>query len=71
MGNLQITQLFSGAVGCIGFGLIYNLRRRYLPLAAVGGFLGWLVYLSCSFYVWPGGIFLPGLFTGDGEYHGR
>ncbi len=28
MGNLQITQLFSGAVGCIGFGLIYNLRRR-------------------------------------------
>lgn len=45
MGNLQITQLFSGAVGCIGFGLIYNLRRRYLPLAAVGAFLaGWCIF---------------------------
>lgn len=61
MGSLQIIQLFSGAVGCIGFGLIFNLRRRYLPLAAIGGFFGWLVYLLCSLYVWPEGIFLPTL----------
>ena len=48
MEKQQIIQLLSGAAGSVGFGLIFNLRKKYLPLVAAGGFLGWLVYLLCS-----------------------
>lgn len=40
-----LSQLLSAALGSVGFGLIFNLNRRYLPAAAVGGFLAWLAYL--------------------------
>ena len=32
-----IIQLLSGALGSIGFGLLFHLNRRYLPAAGVGG----------------------------------
>lgn len=60
MEKQQIIQLLSGAAGSVGFGLIFNLRKKYLPLVAAGGFLGWLVYLLCSRYIWEG-VFLPTL----------
>ena len=31
------SQLLSAALGSVGFGLIFNLNRRYLPAAGVGG----------------------------------
>ena len=31
-----LSQLISAALGSVGFGLIFNLNRRYLPAAAVG-----------------------------------
>ena len=31
-----LSQLLSAALGSVGFGLIFNLNRRYLPAAAVG-----------------------------------
>ena len=39
------SQLLSAALGSVGFGLIFNLNRRYLPAAGVGGLLAWLAYL--------------------------
>ena len=30
------SQLLSAALGSVGFGLIFNLNRRYLPAAGVG-----------------------------------
>ena len=60
MEKQQIIQLLSGTAGSVGFGLIFNLRKKYLPLVAAGGFLGWLVYLLCSRYIWEG-VFLPTL----------
>jgi len=33
------SQLLSAALGSVGFGLIFNLNRRYLPAAGVGGLL--------------------------------
>lgn len=56
----SLIQLAAGAVGSIGFGLIFNLRRKYLIYAAAGGFLGWAVYLIASQHLWEG-IFLPTL----------
>lgn len=43
-----IIQLFSGALGSIGFGLLFHLNRRYLPAAGVGGLLAWLAYLLAA-----------------------
>ena len=43
-----IIQLLSGALGCIGFGLLFHLNRRYLPAAGVGGLLAWLAYLLAA-----------------------
>ena len=53
-----LSQLLSAALGSVGFGLIFNLNRRYLPAAAVGGFLAWLaasdVYKRQGFWRgWP------------------
>ena len=33
------SQLLSAALGSVGFGLIFNLNRRYLPAAGVGGLI--------------------------------
>ena len=43
-----IIQLLSGALGSIGFGLLFHLNRRYLPAAGVGGLLAWLAYLLAA-----------------------
>ena len=43
-----IIQLFTGAAGSVGFGLIFHINKKYLPVTAVGGALGWLAYLLLS-----------------------
>ncbi|MDD5940641.1 MAG: threonine/serine exporter family protein [Lachnospiraceae bacterium] len=56
----DIIQVITGAVGSVGFGLIFNLRKKYILQAAAGGFLSWAIYLFCSQYV-HNGIFLSTL----------
>ena len=58
----MISQLLSAALGSISFGLIFNLNRRYLPAAGVGGFLAWLAY-RLAFYALPN-LFLANLLAG-------
>lgn len=41
----DLVQLLTGAIGSVGFALIFRLRGRYLPLAAIGGLLNWGGYL--------------------------
>ena len=48
------SQLLSAALGSVGFGLIFNLNRRYLPAAGVGGLLAWLAYLLAAIPLIPG-----------------
>ena len=38
-------QLITGALGSVGFALVFRLRYRFLPLAALGGLLNWGTYL--------------------------
>ena len=38
-------QLITAAIGSVGFGMIFRLRRRLLPPAALGGFMSWGIYL--------------------------
>lgn len=57
-----VIQLVCGALGSIGFGVMFNLNRRYLPATAVGGAMGWLVYLVISHFT--GSALLPNLVAG-------
>ena len=57
MGNIM--QLITGAIGSVGFGVLFHMKRKYLPLAAVGGFLSWFLFLVCR--EWWGGVFFPTL----------
>ena len=38
-------QLITGSLGSVGFALVFRLRYRFLPLAALGGLLNWGAYL--------------------------
>lgn len=40
-----VFQLLAATAGSMGFGLLFHLTRTQLPLAAIGGFLSWLLYL--------------------------
>lgn len=57
-----IIQLLTGALGSIGFGVLFHLNRRYLPVAALGGVLGWGVYLAA--YHLLGTVLIPNLLAG-------
>ena len=39
------TQCIVSLIGCVGFGILFNVHSLGLPLCAVGGCLTWLVYL--------------------------
>ncbi|MBQ6753429.1 MAG: threonine/serine exporter family protein [Clostridia bacterium] len=43
--KLIIIQILTGALGSVGFSLIYRLKAAHIPLAAVGGALTWGIYL--------------------------
>lgn len=44
-----IVQCLCAFFACIGFGFLFNVRGRMIITTALGGALGWLVYLCCSF----------------------
>lgn len=44
----MIFQLVSGTVGSLGFSLVFNVGKKHLIPAALGGFLSWAVYLLCN-----------------------
>ena len=62
MSAATIMQLITGAIGSMGFGILFHMKKKYLPLAAAGGFLSWLVFLLGNGF-W-GNIFLPTLLAG-------
>ena len=40
-----IVQLIMGMLGSLGFALLFGLKRQYLASAAIGGLIGWGLYL--------------------------
>ncbi len=42
-----IIQIISAGVGALGFSLVFNLGKRNLVSATLGGSLSWFVYLVC------------------------
>ena len=43
--KLIIIQILTGALGSVGFSLIYRLKTIHIPRAALGGAITWGVYL--------------------------
>lgn len=62
MSTAIVIQLISGALGSVGFGIIFRMKNKYLPLAFAGGFISWLVYIIGK-EIW-GTVFLPTLLAG-------
>ena len=60
--TMTVIQLITGAIGSVAFGLLFHMKTKYLPLAAAGGFLSWLVFLFGK-NLW-GSVFLPALLAG-------
>lgn len=47
MENMPL-QLLTAFFGSLGFSMIFNVGKRYLLPAALGGLLSWIVYLICK-----------------------
>ncbi len=58
-----IIQLLSAAAGSVAFGLVFNVRRKYLPLIAALGAVCWGVWLHVD-AVFLGEPFIPALASG-------
>lgn len=41
----ELPRLILGAFGSVGFGIIYNINKKYLPAIWLGGFIAWLAYV--------------------------
>ena len=57
-----VIQLITGAIGSVGFGILFHMKNKYLPLAAAGGFLSWMFFLLGK-GLW-GEVFQPSLLAG-------
>ena len=62
MNTTIVIQLITGALGSVGFGILFHMKKKYLPLAAAGGFISWMVFLLGK-GLW-GNVFLPSLLVG-------
>ena len=47
----HIIQIVAAFFGSMGFSLIYNTRRTKMLISALGGAIGWTVYLLIDIYV--------------------
>ena len=41
----EILQVITGAIGTVGFGILFNIRGKRLVAAAIGGLLSWSMFL--------------------------
>lgn len=48
----ELVQIFTGFLGSLGFGILFNVRGKRLAAASLGGLLSWALFLAL-------GIWLP------------
>lgn len=56
---LILWKLFMAVLGAVGFSILFYIKPRRLPLAALGGFITCGVYLVVQYFL--GGEFIPNL----------
>lgn len=42
---MDLTQIFMGFLGSLGFGILFHIRGRRLVIASLGGLISWTVFL--------------------------
>lgn len=47
----EILQIIFGFIGSLGFAVLFNIRGKRLMLAALGGFLSWLIFVLLSMVI--------------------
>ncbi|MBR3933544.1 MAG: threonine/serine exporter family protein [Clostridia bacterium] len=57
--SLEVIQLVTSFFGSLGFALIFNLGKKYIIPASVGGVFCWAAYLITAEF--SSGVFLPSL----------
>lgn len=55
---MMVTQLVSLFIGVIGFALLLEVEKKYLPVCGIAGVIGWAVYLLSQEFLGQGGVFL-------------
>ncbi len=46
-----IIQILTGALGSLGFGILFNTRGRKLLITTIGGIISWTVFLVLEFWI--------------------
>ncbi len=47
----ELMQILTGALGTLGFSILFNIRGRRLVMAAVGGLIAWLMYVVLGYMI--------------------
>ncbi len=47
----ELLQIFTGCIGSLGFGFLFNVRGKRLCVATLGGLLAWLIFLLLGRFV--------------------
>ena len=51
MTQTEIIQILTGFVGSVGFAVLFNVRRKRLVAATIGGLLSWLLFVVLGAYI--------------------
>ena len=54
-----IIQIVTAFIGCIGFAMLFNMKKRQVIYSGIGGAAAWAIYLLLTEFF--GGLFLPTL----------
>lgn len=57
--NTVIIQLITALLGSLGFALIFNIPKKYMVVASLGGLICWSMYLLTDLFT--EGVFIPSL----------
>ena len=51
MSHFQLfISIFTSVMGTVCFAMVWNMENKYIPYAALNGFLTWVMYLICEAY---------------------
>ena len=55
----RVIQIIMAFIGCIGFALLFNMKKRQVIYSGIGGAVAWVIYLIFADIM--GGLFIPTL----------
>lgn len=53
----MIAQLISVFIGVVGFAIVLEVQKKYLPYCGIAGMIGWAAYLLAQHFLLVGSVF--------------